>query len=78
MSKRAIIDEDLPRAIDKILEDLGWEVKDIRDIGLRGKNDKEIIDFAQETKKAFIKLPLKNLKGYLIIIEPGRIRIRKG
>jgi predicted nuclease of predicted toxin-antitoxin system len=121
MSKRAVIDEDLPRAIDKGLEDLGWEVKDIRDTGLRGKSDKEIIDFAQknkavlfsgdwgfanilkfpprnyygivilnfpnevstsfiaqETKKAFIKLPLKNLKGYLIIIEPGRIRIRKG
>jgi hypothetical protein len=42
MSKRAVIDEDLPRAIDKTLEDLGWEVKDIRDIGLRGKNEKVI------------------------------------
>jgi len=121
MSKKTVIDEDLPRVIDKVLEDLGWEIKDVRDIGLRGKSDREIINFAQkskavlfsadwgfanilkfppknyygivilnfpneastsfiakETKKAFTKLPLKNLKGYLIIIEPGRIRVRKG
>lgn len=122
MSKRrAVIDEDLPRIIDKVLESLSWEVKDVRDTNLRGKSDKEIISFARkskavlfsadwgfanilnfppqcyygivilsfpnevstkliakETKKALTKIPLKSFKNNLIIIEPGRARIRKG
>ncbi len=119
--KKAVIDEDLPRIITKSLEDLGWEVKDVRDIGLRGKNDKEIIDFARkskavlfsadwgfanifnfppqkyygivilnfpnevsttfiakETKKSLSKISLANFENNLIIIEPGKVRIRKG
>ncbi|MFQ6049933.1 MAG: DUF5615 family PIN-like protein [Candidatus Paceibacterales bacterium] len=119
--KKAVIDEDLPRIIDKVLESLGWEVKDVRDIGLRGKSDRVIISFAQkskavlfsadwgfanilnfppsryygivilnfpnevstkfiakETKKALSKIHFKNFKSNLIIIEPGKIRIRKG
>jgi len=119
--KRAVVDEDLPRIIDKMLESLGWEVKDVRDVGLRGKSDLGIINFAQkskavlfsadwgfanilnfppqqyfgiailnfpdevstnfiakETKKALVKIPFKDFKNNLIIIEPGRIRIRKG
>ena len=31
-----LVDEDLPRLIDGILEKLSWKVKDVRDIGLRG------------------------------------------
>lgn len=116
----AVIDEDLPRSLDEALEDLGWEVKDVRDFGLRGKSDEEIISFAKksravlfsgdwgfantlrfplkshygivilafpnevstdflikETKKALNKISLKDIKGNLIIIEPGKIRIRK-
>lgn len=119
--KKAVVDEDLPRVIDKMLEDLDWEVKDVRDVGLRGKSDKEVINFArkdkavlfsadwgfanilnfppqnyygivilnfpneastgfiaEEAQKALLKLSLENLKDYLIIIEPGKIRIRKG
>lgn len=100
---------------------MSWEVKDVRDIGLRGKSDKEIISFARknkavlfsadwgfanilnfppqryygililnfpnevstnfiakEMKKALAKIPFKDFKNNLIIIEPGRIRIRKG
>jgi predicted nuclease of predicted toxin-antitoxin system len=117
--KKAVVDEDLPRIIDKILEELNWEVKDVRDVGLRGKSDEEIINFAQkskavlfsgdlgfanilkfppkqycgivilnfpnevstnfiaaQTKKALLKIPFKNFKGKLIIIEPEKIRIR--
>lgn len=121
MSKMvAIIDEDLPRIIDKVLEELGWQVKDVRDIGFRAKSDEEIISFAKEskavlftsdwgfgnilkfpphdyygivildfpnevsttfmakeTKEALSKIPLEDFKGNLIIIEPGKIRIRR-
>ncbi len=118
--KKIVVDEVLPRIIDEVLDNLGWEVKDVRDIGLRGKSDKEIINFARrskavlfsadlgfanilkfppknyygiailnfptevstnfiatQTKKAISKIPLKSFKGKLIIIEPGRIRIRE-
>jgi hypothetical protein len=37
----AVRDEDLPRKFDKLLEKLGWEIKDIRDFGLRGKSDEK-------------------------------------
>ena len=46
----AVIDEDLPRKLDETLKKLGWEIKDIRDFGLRGKSDKEIIGFAKDCK----------------------------
>lgn len=119
--KKAVVDEDLPRIIDEVLGSLGWEVKDVRDIGSRGENDQEIIAFAQksravlfsgdwgfanilefppqdyygivilhfpnelstnfmaqESKMALSKIPLESFKKNLIIIEPGKIRIRKG
>jgi predicted nuclease of predicted toxin-antitoxin system len=116
----AVIDEDLPRIMNEVLKGLGWEVKDVRDIGFRGKSDEEIISFAKgskavlftsdwgfgnilkfppkdyygivildfpdevstnfmakEAKEALSKIPLENFKGNLIIIEPGKIRIKK-
>jgi len=121
MSKMiAVIDEDLPRIISAVLKGLGWEVKDVRDVGFRGKSDEEIISFAKkskavlftsdwgfgnilkfppqdyygivildfpnevstnfmakETREAISKIPLEDFKSNLIIIEPGKIRIRK-
>ena len=117
---KGIIDEDLPRKLSESLKSLGWEIKDIRDTGLRGKPDKEIIGFAKEceavlfssdkdfanvlkyppkeyfgivildfpnevsteflikeTEKALAKISSEDFKGSLIIIELGKIRIRK-
>jgi hypothetical protein len=49
MSKKiAVVDEDLPRIIDDVLRKLGWEVKDVRDHGLRGKSDDQVIKFAKK------------------------------
>lgn len=117
----AVIDEDLSRSIGVLLGELGWEVKDVRDVGLRGKSDKLIINFAKkrgavlfsgdwgfanilefpprnyhgiviisfpnevptaiivsEMKRLIGKLKPSDFRGNLIIIEPGRVRIRKG
>ncbi|MEW5815850.1 MAG: DUF5615 family PIN-like protein [Spirochaetota bacterium] len=41
-----VIDEDMPRSTGKVLKDCSYEVKDIRDYGLRGADDKEIYQFA--------------------------------
>lgn len=115
-----VIDEDVSRSTGKVLIDCGYEVKDIRDYGLRGAEDEEVYRFAQnnqavvvtsdvdfgnilrfpigshfgiiiarfpnevstkEINRQLIKgikaLTEDDFKGNLVIIEPGRVRIRK-
>jgi len=43
---RFLVDEDLPRSTDSLLQEHGHEVRDVRDIGLRGASDAEIITYA--------------------------------
>lgn len=117
--KSAVVDEDLPRIIDAVLEGLGWTIFDVRDIGLKGEPDENIISFAkrrkavlfsgdwgfanilkfppkdfygivilnfpnelstkfiaEETARALIRIPFKDFRKHLIIIEPGKVRIR--
>jgi len=42
-----VIDEDMPRFTTKMLKEHEYEVRDIRDYGLRGADDEEIYQFAQ-------------------------------
>lgn len=115
-----VIDEDMPRSTANVLKSKGYEALDVRDCGLRGKNDEEVFKFAQKEKaviltgdlgfgnllhfpvgshsgiviahfpneisteelnnqiiKAFDNLNEADFNGSLIIIEPGKIRIRK-
>lgn len=115
-----VIDEDMPRSTGVILQTYGYEVKDIRDHGLRGANDETIYQFAKKNHSVLISgdmgfsnilhFPIGNhygiivahfptemstieinrqliekikelaesdIKGNLVIIEPGRTRIRK-
>ncbi|HEX7456115.1 MAG TPA: DUF5615 family PIN-like protein [Candidatus Nanoarchaeia archaeon] len=116
---KAVVDEDLPRSLELVLQELGWKVLSIRD-HLRGSSDEEVASFAKnnkavlfsadlgfaniirfplgahygivisrfpneistyglvdEIKKALSQLSIEIIKGNLIIIEPGKIRIRK-
>jgi predicted nuclease of predicted toxin-antitoxin system len=115
-----VIDEDMPRSTGGILKQQGYDVKDIRDYGLRGAEDEEIYEFAQREQAVILtgdrgfgnilRFPLgkhfgiviarlsnemptikinrhllerfedlsdDDFKGNLIIIEPGKIRIRR-
>lgn len=47
---KIVLDEDLPRSLGTALKQLGHEIFDIRDYGLRGKSDKEIFEFARQQK----------------------------
>lgn len=121
MSNIAVVDEDLPRIIDAVLAELGFKVKDVRDYGLRGKKDREVMRFAvkhkavlfsgdlgfaniveyppkkyhgivilrfpnelstkavaEGTQKALFEMGEKEYRGNLVIVEPGRVRIRRG
>jgi len=115
-----VIDEDMPRSTAKVLKDCGYEVRDIRDHGLRGANDDGIYQFAQSNQAVLIsgdmdfsnilRFPIgshfgiviarfpnemttneinrqlverfsglteDDFRGNLIIIQPGKVRIRK-
>lgn len=43
-----VIDEDIPRSTGIILKKHGYDVKDIRDYGLRGEDDERVFEFAQK------------------------------
>jgi predicted nuclease of predicted toxin-antitoxin system len=45
---RFLVDEDLPRSADSPLRQSGYEAIDVRDVGLRGANDADIITYAQK------------------------------
>lgn len=49
-----VIDEDMPRSTGAILKEHGYEVKDVRDYGLRGAEDKEVYEFAHREKAAIL------------------------
>lgn len=117
---RFLIDEDTHRSVAEVLHARGFETLDVRDCGLRGKDDIEIFEFAQTEKavlltgdlgfgnilefpvrshagiviihfpnqmstseinkqlhKVFNDLQENDFKGNLIIIEPGKVRIRR-
>ncbi|HCX90434.1 MAG: hypothetical protein COW04_00185 [Deltaproteobacteria bacterium CG12_big_fil_rev_8_21_14_0_65_43_10] len=115
-----VIDEDMPRSTARVLKANGFDSLDVRDYGLRGKDDEEVFEFAQRNNailltgdwgfgnllhfpvgshlgiviahfpneissaelnnqilKAFRNLTEGDFKGNLIILEPGKLRIRR-
>lgn|SRR3989338_655946 len=117
---RFVIDEDQPRSLGRLLSEQGHSVKDIRDHGLRGSDDENIYQFAQQNKSVLVTSDFgfsnilhyppgyhqgivivhfpnemttdsvnqevikqlrefeneKDVRGRLIILEPGKVRIR--
>ena len=49
-----VVDEDMQRSVGSILEKLGHTVLDIRDLGLRGRPDEVIFQFAQKNRAALL------------------------
>lgn len=115
-----VLDEDMPRSTGEMLKEIGHQVYDVRDVGLRGSSDNVIFDFAQKNKAVLLTgdlgfgnilhfplgahygiiishfpnevanhemnshlkrqiqaLTINDLKGNLLIIEPGKIRIKR-
>ena len=80
---RFVIDEDQPRSLGRLLKELGHEVKDIRDHGLRGAADEKIYRFTQKNKAVLLTsdfgfsnilhYPPKNHDGIVIVHFPNEI-----
>lgn len=53
-----VLDEDMPRSTGRMLSEIGHQVKDIRDYGLRGADDDRIFQFAQDNQAVLLTADL--------------------
>ena len=117
---RFLVDEDLPRSLLRELRDGGFDSRDVREVGLQGKTDDEVLAWAVSQGFALLTgdvgfgnllrfrlgshagiviarfptefavgalnraileslsgLSPQEIDGNLVIIEPGRIRVRR-
>ncbi len=80
---KIVIDEDLSRSLGRMLQDLGYEILDIRDHGLRGAPDEEVYAFAQKEKAALfsgdlgfahtMRFPIGSHWGIVILHFPNNL-----
>ncbi|MEX2703022.1 MAG: DUF5615 family PIN-like protein [Candidatus Baldrarchaeia archaeon] len=49
-----LLDADMPRSSAEVIRSLGYEVEDVRDIGLGAAKDREIIEYALRNKQIII------------------------
>lgn len=49
-----LLDADMPRSSAEIIRRIGYEVEDVRDIGMRAAKDREIIEYALKNKRIII------------------------
>ena len=54
MTLRFITDEDVPRSTARVLRDAGFDAVDVRDVGLRGKSDAEVFEYAQRENRLLL------------------------
>lgn len=45
---QVLVDEDLPRSTAALLQSLGIDARDVRDVGLKGASDAQVFEYAQK------------------------------
>lgn len=55
---RFLVDEDLPRAVTRLFRGAGFFVEDVRDVGLRGASDQEVLEYAKQRDLAILTADL--------------------
>ncbi len=53
-SVKFLLDADMPRSSAEVIRSLGFEVEDVRDIGMRAAKDREIIEYALKHKRIIV------------------------
>ena len=82
---RFLVDEDMPRSTSVVLREAGHEVEDVRDAGLRGCTDEEVIAYARArgavlitADKGFaniLRFPLGTHAGILVLRMPNQLSV---
>lgn len=78
-----LIDEDMPRSTTVVLRQAGHSVEDVRDVGLRGRSDQEVFQYAQAqgailltADKGFsniVRFPPDTHAGILVVRVPDEL-----
>lgn len=53
-SLRFIVDADMPRSSAEVIRSTGYDVEDVRDIGMRSAKDGEIIEYALKNERIIV------------------------
>ena len=78
---KVLVDEDLPRSSAALLQSLGINTIDVRDVGLKGASDAEVFEYAQKEERIIItrdvefgnivKYPPQSHYGVVVIRVPN-------
>lgn len=82
-----LIDEDMPRSTAPALLDAGYDVADVRDVGLSGRTDHDVFRYAQTANATIISrdldfanilsFPLGTHHGILVVRLPNEVHPRQ-
>jgi predicted nuclease of predicted toxin-antitoxin system len=82
---RFLVDEDLPRSLGRGLRAEGFDAQDVRDIGLRGKTDREVLQHAVAENRILVTadlgfanllaVPLGTHSGILVVRLPNELAV---
>jgi predicted nuclease of predicted toxin-antitoxin system len=83
-----LVDENLPRSLAPSLRAAGFEAEDVRDQGLRGKPDTEVLNLAISRGWILVtgdlgfgslirKVSFPGVIGSVVTVEPKRLRIHQ-
>jgi predicted nuclease of predicted toxin-antitoxin system len=78
VSLRFLVDEDVPRSTARVLRDAGFDAVDVRDVGLRGKSDQLVFDYAQRENRLLISCDLgfSNIVNFPPSMSRGLVVVR--
>ena len=85
---RFLVDEDMPRSTAAMLRGLGFIADDVRDVGLRGRNDASVFAFAQSVNAVIVtadvgfgnvlRFPLGHHSGIVLLRLPTEMSNSNG
>lgn len=75
---RFLVDEDISYKTANFLADIGYDARHVRDVGLKGKKDEEIIEFARANGLVLITMDsdFSDIRKYPPGTHSGIIRVR--
>jgi predicted nuclease of predicted toxin-antitoxin system len=82
-----LVDEDMPRSTARVLQHAGYAAADVRDVGLAGRSDTDVFDYAQSQRAILVSAdlgfanlltyPLGSHAGIVVTRTPSALSIHR-